>query len=200
MSVQNIKKALIEARTELNMLGRQLKDRENSLSNNNKLAKVQEAIQLIVQNTAIETQQQLTIHIKDLVQSAIDVCFPNSYEFIIEFDSSRSRTACTMAISKDNEIMNPMDNNGGGLIDVIAFALRVAALGLSSYDKVIFMDEPFKFISENLKPVAAELMASLSHSLGLQLIIVTHDEEITATADRIFSVKLNGKRSVVTVS
>ena len=90
-----------------------------------------------------------------------------------------------------------MDSNGGGLVDAISAGLRIACLCLSSRDKVLFLDEPMKFLSADIKPIMADLLKELSHKLGIQIIMVTHDTEFAAIADKTFEVKqVNGRSTV----
>jgi DNA repair exonuclease SbcCD ATPase subunit len=55
---------------------------------------------------------------------------------------------------------------------------------------VIILDEPFRFLSKDLQPRAGEMMNKLCKSLGLQIICVTHSQEIIENSDRIFEVTI----------
>lgn len=153
-----------------------------------------EEAQALIQLTAQETQEQLKYHIEDIVQVAIDSCFPGEYVFCAKFDMKAGRTVCRLVLEDEvgNEV-NPMDANGGGLVDLISFALRLSAWTLSQTDNVIVLDEPFKFLSENLRPVAGEILRKLRKKLGLQFIMVTHDPLMVEIADKVFEVKKNKK-------
>ncbi len=68
---------------------------------------------------------------------------------------------------------------GGGVYDVAAFALRIAAVLLQrpKARRVLFLDEPFRFVSErNLnRERVRDLVTTLARELEFQFIIVTHD-------------------------
>lgn len=154
--------------------------------------------QALLQQTAKETQEALRFHIQDLVQAALDSVFPGVYTFEVEFEIKRGRTEANLRLDKDGEKINPMDATGGGVVDIIAFALRLAAWSLSKTGNTILLDEPFRFVSSNLRPLCGEILQGLSKKLGLQIIMVTHDEEMMAVADRQFVVDQKRRQSFAT--
>jgi DNA repair exonuclease SbcCD ATPase subunit len=87
-----------------------------------------------------------------------------------------------------------MDAAGGGAVDVAAFALRVASWSMQRprTRPVIILDEPMRFLSPDLQPKASDMLQELSQKLGLQFIIVTHEEELTQQVDKVFEVLKKG--------
>lgn len=144
--------------------------------------------QALAQNTAKTTQDQLTFHIKDLVETALDSVFPEKYSFGAEFVAKRGRSEARLYLEKDGIERDPMNANGGGIVDIIAVALRMACWCLGRTDNVLIFDEPFRFLSAEYRPVMAELLGVMSRRLDLQIIMVTHDPDMVAVADRVFEV------------
>jgi ABC-type sulfate/molybdate transport systems ATPase subunit len=72
-----------------------------------------------------------------------------------------------------------MSASGGGVVDVAAFALRIACLTLRkpALRKVLILDEPFRFLSAEYRPRVRSLIESLADEFGVQFIIVTHLDE-----------------------
>jgi len=154
-----------------------------------KLPAIEEA-QALIQVVATELQEKLSIRIEDIVQVAIDTCWPGDMLFKVKFEKKRGRTEARLILEDEEGYeVDPMMAEGGGLVDIISFALRLSCWTLSNTDGVIILDEPFKWPSKEYKPLAVALIPELSKRLGLQFIIVTHDEEIIEVADRVFSVK-----------
>ena len=154
--------------------------------------------QALIQTTAQETQSQLKYHIQALVQNALDAVFPTVYVFKVGFELRRGQTEVDIYLDKDGEPIDPMDASGGGVVDVVTFALRVVAWSLSSTAPVLILDEPFKWVSAGRRQICGELLRSVSDRLGLQIIMVTHDPELVQRADRIFLVEQKRRRSQVT--
>ena len=84
-----------------------------------------------------------------------------------------------------------MDASGGGAVDVAAFALRVASWSMQHPRSraTIILDEPMRFLSTDLQPKASEMLKQLSEKLGLQFIIITHEEELADEADKVFEIR-----------
>lgn len=156
-----------------------------------------EKAQVLIQVTAQETQEKLRYHIEDIVQTALEACFPNEYDFVVDFNMKRGRTEADMYLLGEGGRVNPEDAAGGGLVDVMSFALRLAAWTLSGTDAVIVLDEPFKFLSENLRPLAGQILRELSEKLGLQIIMVTHDKHMVEISDKVFEIDQKHRRSYV---
>jgi DNA repair exonuclease SbcCD ATPase subunit len=159
-----------------------------------------EKAQALIQLTAKETQEKLCYHIEDIVNMALDTCFPGEYNFVIDFQIKRGKTEAELYIEdKDGERINPMDSSGGGLVDILSFALRISAFTLDKVDNVIVLDEPMRFLSSNLKNLAGEILKKLSEKLSVQFLIVTHDNSIVDISDKVFEVKKKNKKSIVEV-
>ena len=157
-----------------------------------------EKAQAFLQKAAQDTQEQLKLHVEDIVQLALDAIFPNVYSFEVQFNISYGKTTAELVfISKaSGHVVDPMAATGGGVVDVCAFALRLACWTLSrGVGKVIILDEPMKHLSAGLRDSASTMIKSLAEKLGVQFIIVTHMEELEACADKLIQVRL-GKDGV----
>jgi DNA repair exonuclease SbcCD ATPase subunit len=75
--------------------------------------------------------------------------------------------------------------------------LRFALWSLSNTANVIILDEALKFVSADLRPRASEILAEICKTLGVQVIMVTHLEEIIENADKVIKVSKKGKYSSV---
>ncbi|MDR1104360.1 MAG: AAA family ATPase [Endomicrobium sp.] len=153
-----------------------------------------EKAQAFLQKVAQETQEQLKIHVEDIVQLALDAIFPDRYTFEIQFTISYGKTIAELVfISKQTgHMVDPMIASGGGVVDVCSFALRLACWTLSrDVDKVIILDEPFRFLSKNLQERAGQLLKELSGKLNIQIILTTHLDALIDAADKTINVMLD---------
>lgn len=154
----------------------------------------------IVKTVALATQEQLTFHISDVATLALEAVFNDPYKLQVEFIQRRNKTECDLFFTRDDTRMDPLDASGGGAVDVAAFALRIASWSMARprSRNVIVLDEPLRFLSEDNQERASQMIKELSEKLGLQFIIVTHNETLTAYADRVFEVKIRKGISKVT--
>lgn len=147
-----------------------------------------EEAQAFLQQVAKDTQEQIRYHLEDIVNMALDTVFPMCYTFRIVFEIKRNKTEARLCLFDGEREIDPMFSNGGGVKDILTFALRVALLLISKNRRVLILDEPFKFISADLKEAAFEIMKRLSKELGVQIIAVTHDEGMMDIADKVIRV------------
>jgi len=151
----------------------------------------------IVKEVGRKTQEKLQFHISDITSLALDAVMPEDpYKLTMEFVDRRDKNECDLRFERQGNLMKPLDSSGVGAIDVASFALRIAAWSIQfpKSRPVIILDEPFKFLDKSKHGRASEMLKELSLKLGLQFIIVTHEEGLTENADRIFKVS-NTKRT-----
>lgn len=192
-------KKILQARASKTILEKQILDTAKALEYEKAKTLVIEQVQVLIQTVAKETQEQLCYHVCDIVNTAIDTIFNSDYTFKMDFEIKRGKTEANLYLLKEGEKIDPVDAVGGGLVDVISFALRLSALTLGTTDKVIVLDEPAKFLSQDLKPLFGEVLKNLSQKLGLQIVFVTHDEAFIDIADRVFEVSIKHGKSLVEV-
>lgn len=179
-----------------------LKHRRTTLEAAVLLGKDIDEAQALIQAVAQRTQQEIEYRIGELVTLAMEAVFPDPYALRLRFEVRRGRTeADLLFVDKNGEELDPMDATGGGAVDVAAFALRVALWSLQRPRSraTIVMDEPFRFLSSDLQPRAGVMLREVSERLGLQFILVTHEEEILEAADRVFRVRQRDGKSEVEV-
>lgn len=143
-------------------------------------AKTLNDCQELAQIVAQSIQQQAHSMIAKVVSKCLETIFDEPYEFQIVFERKRGKTEARLVFERDGMEIDPMTASGGGVLDVASFALRLAAITLTKPHcrKVIIMDEPFRFVSENYRPKIKELLQDLSKEYGFQFIMVTHIKEL----------------------
>lgn len=130
----------------------------------------------IAQKVAKKVQQEAHSRISAVVSRCLSTVFDDPYEFQIIFEEKRGKTEARIVFIRDGKELDPLTAAGGGVVDVAAFALRLACLVLARppHRKLVVLDEPFKFVSLAKIPKVRALLESLSEEMGLQIIMVTH--------------------------
>jgi len=146
-----------------------------------KLRSAEEARDL-VQEVAQKLQQAVHNQIAGIVSLGLKTVFSEPYNFKINFEKKRGRTEAQLIFERDGMELDPISAAGGGVIDVAAFTLRVACLSLSkpALRPILILDEPFKNVSKTkgyLDQIPL-LLEKLAEEMGLQIIMVTHIEEL----------------------
>ena len=189
---------LIKAQAKVEMLQARRKQSQQAFEKAASRLQYIEAAQALLQKVAQDTQMQLTFQIEDVVNTALDTCFPGEYKFHISFEIQRNKTEAKLVFTKNDYEIDPLKASGGGVVDVAAFALRIAAWTIGTSNNTLIIDEGFRFLSRNLQPRAAEIMQEISEKLHVQFIQVSHSPDIIAQSDRVFTVALKKGVSQVT--
>ena len=196
MNIQKIKELYQQSKGMKIQIEKDLESNKSHLDEMNLRMKRLEDAQTFLQKVAQETQEHLKFKIEDIVNLALETCFPNEYTFQLNFNISRGKTEAELVFlsqSSDRPI-DPMNASGGGVVDIACFALRIASYVLEQgIDNVIVLDEPMKFVSKDLLDSAGEILKVLSTKLGLQIIMVTHENKFIDIADKVFEVKKDEK-------
>jgi DNA repair exonuclease SbcCD ATPase subunit len=142
----------------------------------------------IIRSVGIKTQEQLQFHISDITSLALDAVYTDPYVLKAEFVQRRNKTECDLYFIRNEEHISPMDAAGGGVVNIASFALRVASWSMQKprSNNVLILDEPFGNVSVDLLPRASEMLRRISKQLELQIIMVTHANELMETADKTF--------------
>lgn len=155
--------------------------------------------QSLLQEVAAEVQSKLSVKIDSIVNLGLATCFGDEYHFKLEYVLARGKTEVEFNLyDREENPVDPMLQSGGGLVDLLAFCLRIAVYNISHTDNVIVFDEAMKYVSAGFREKAAELVHTLSERLGLQFISVTHIPEFRDNSDRQFIIaKINGVSNAV---
>jgi len=134
--------------------------------------------QKIVQEVAQSLQRKAHLQIASVVSRCLQSVFEDDApEFRIEFEKKRGKTEALLAfVRSSGKASDPVDESSGGMMEVAAFALRLACLVLSKPRKrrVLFLDEPFKSVhSPQWRINLVRLIESLAKEMSIQFVIIT---------------------------
>lgn len=149
---------------------------------------------------AKKTQSNFKDVVERLVTLALQSTFDDrKFEFQLQFENKANRTQVIPVILEEGVEWTAKEDMGGGLIDVVSFALRVVLWALQEEKSrpVFILDEPFKFMDkaglvEKIGPMLKEFVG-----MGLQIILCTHEPELKMIADADFNIHFDGQKSVL---
>lgn len=130
----------------------------------------------IGQEIARKTQTQAAKPLVDIVNRCLAAVFPDPYTLDILFELRRGKTEVDLRFSRDGHTVDPIGASGGGVVDIASFALRLAVMMLSTprVQRVLVLDESFRFVSVAFRPRLKELLQQLTTELGVQIVQVSH--------------------------
>ncbi|AEE96014.1 ATPase [Mahella australiensis] len=165
-----------------------------------------EKTRILLDHAADFARQQAKNQIERLVTSCLQFIFQSDIRFEIELSELRKRPEAEFYVISnyqgDTMKVRPQESRGGGVVDIISLAIRIAML--QSYNPPIagplVLDEPAKHVSEEYINNVSEFLKEISRTFGRQVIMVTHNRVLSEVADRIYTVDYDGSTSKISIS
>ena len=149
-------------------------------------------------------RQESKTTMERLVTNALKMVFQSDHVFHIEFEERADRSEAEFMVSSsfggERVVKNdPRDSRGGGIVDVISLALRVALLETSRppVEGALILDEPGKHVSEQYVRQLAEFLSAVSNSFDRQVIMVTHNQHLADAGSVSYHIEIRNGESVV---
>jgi len=209
--VTRIEKILSENKNRLMMnkgrkeqLEEQMKIIKDNMKNGEHDIDIFEQVRILLQRTSDYAREQSRVRIESLVTNCLQYIFDSNMEFKIEISEARGRPEADFyvvsQVNGEASRMKPQEARGGGVVDIISLALRLAMLQCSSVDinGPIILDEPAKHVSDEYIVQVAEFLKQVSLMFDRQVIMVTHNRHLVEIADKAFKIEQNdGKSSII---
>lgn len=181
MTPEELHSASRKALFEYNAARLHAKSERRVLADSKKRLADAKTAQLVLQTVAAAVQTKAHAQVSAVVTRCIQTVFPDAgYSFRIKFERKRGKTEAKLVFVKCGTEIDPTSADSGGVTQVAAFGLRLAALLLATprKRKLLVLDEPFSCVSAGHRPRLASLLEALSAEMGVQIILVTHDPEL----------------------
>lgn len=201
--LEKVKSFYFKQKGKKEQLEEQVKRLEEDLQKSCSVTDILEQVRILLQKTSDYAREQAKQSIEALVTNCLQYIFDSNMEFRIEMNEVRGRTEAEFyVISEFNgEIIKtkPQEARGGGVVDIISLAIRLAMLQCSSLEIAgpIILDEPAKHVSDEYITHVAEFLKQSSAMFKKQIIMVTHNRHLGEIADKAFRVELKGSESSI---
>lgn len=129
----------------------------------------------IIQKVGDFIQEQTHSQVSNIVSKCLKAIYQKeAYEFHLMFKKSGTRSSVDMYLTRNNQRYEMRHEVGGGVLEVVAFALRVSMIILSQppVRKIMILDEPFKNIrGQEYRSRVRDMIIMLSEELDIQFLI-----------------------------
>jgi len=152
---------------------------------------------IVLQEVSRLTMKNLEYHLSNLVTLALKSINPEWPTFVAEIVIRRNQMECDLLFEEEGVRYKPTDGAGGGPLDVASFALRCTFWSLDKNRACLLLDEPFKFVSPDLQEKTSDMIKMISESLKLQIILISHQEYVNASADKTYRTEKVGRITTI---
>lgn len=189
----------------IEILNDQLEKIEKKLEDKEKYSEVLTQVSLLFQKTSEFAREQSKRQIEDTVTKCLQFIFETDIEFLIELSEARSVPIAEFYVQSNYSEgysikTKPEIARGGGVVDIISLALRIAFLQQNQpiLSGPLILDEPGKHVSNDYIFNLGEFLKQSSNVFNRQIIMVTHNPHLSQISDKSFQVK--NKRGISEVS
>lgn len=147
-----------------------------------------------------QTQQK----IEELVTRGLQAIFDESLSFhIVQSVSGKSVTVnFVMRTTLDRDVIETpvLEARGGGVAATIGFLLRLVVMLLSKgtrTENILVLDETFAHVSAEYLPAVVDFLNEVKDKTGIQLLMVTHQQEFAEGADKVYHFRIEDGKTVV---
>lgn len=164
-----------------------------------------EKASLFLQSLSDTARIQVVEKISGLVTEVLQAVKDKNLTFKMELGTERGQPDLKFYVidSLTGKEMDVLESCGGGIADLVSFALRVSLLlkWKPSLERVLICDEQLKFVSVQDQELAGEFIRKLSEQLGLQIIFISHSKTLAEKAHKTFEImKENGISKVEVIN
>ncbi|BAB06098.1 ATP-binding protein [Halalkalibacterium halodurans] len=188
------------------LLLKQLDEKLKQLESFRETRDVYEKARILLQQSAEYAREQAKQQIESLVTNALQYVFGPLFSFHIELEEHGSKAVAEFYVLTEYEGVKvktkPQESRGGGVVDIVTLALRVALLETiqPSMPGPILLDEPGKHVSEEYVQPLYEFLRSLATMFGRQILMITHNHHLAESGDTAYHVDIrDGVSEVVKI-
>lgn len=166
---------------------------ERKLEAENQLG-VFDKVQILLQKTSEYARRQAKEQIEAIVSEALNVVFGGNHRFVVELGLKANQPVAEYWLNDGTTITRlekPDYDRGGGKIDIIALALRLAISEMEGVQGPLFLDEIGKHVSKEYAPNVAYFLKEYSAKFERQIILITHNADLAEIGEISLSVKRN---------
>ncbi len=181
----------------------QLNERKKALEELSETKDIYEKTRILLMESAEYAREQAKQQIETLVTNALQYIFGPLFGFQIEIEEHGNKPVAEFYVISDYEGVlvktKPQEARGGGVVDIVTLALRVALLETVQPKMTgpILLDEPGKHVSGEYVLYLYEFLKSISTMFHRQVIMITHNQHLAESGDRAFQVDIRNGVSEV---
>ena len=157
-----------------------------------------DSARIIIHNASSKARELARQTIENLITDALQAVFGDNMECSIEFKEKTSGKpeAELFVISQTADGIvkaNPINARGGGVVDIVALAARLAEIELLTNPQLqgtIFLDEPTRNLSsEEYRQSLSTFLAEYSKQFNRQIVIITQHQSTVYASDKAYYIE-----------
>jgi len=177
------------------LLGREYELKKTLAGHQLRASGIRTEVEFLEQSRVLYQKVSTLLRIKiserfaDLATRALRYIFQrDDLEFLVELDIKANLPTASFFVVVGGHKVDPREALGGSIYEVIGVCLRLVCLEVFDLKGPLILDEPLRSVDETNLQNALEFILQYCRQTGRQLIMVTHNEQIAKSADKLFEV------------
>ena len=198
MSVKELLKdrqdKLVKMKNENDLIRRQAEQAEEEAAKSAESMKLSiEALEFL-EEVANSRRGSMKARIESVVTEALQLVYGPERRIEMTYSVKNNRSHLAFEIVKTTpkgEVRRILDGKGAGLgvSDTVSVPLRLLVLiGSKASDRVCVLDECYKHVSREKVDLVVKFLRVLTERLGMQVILLSHHEQVRGEVDAAFEV------------
>lgn len=183
-----IEQRYLQMKAESKAISSRIKETEQSI----KGLKAERQALIDTKQILIDSIKIINSHFKTKIETitsqVVKKVFKRDIQIRVDFETKSYGVEANIKVIENNIELDPLDDMGGSIIEVISLIIRLVLREISSerLRKTIILDEPFNWAGD-LIVLIGQIIKEFSRDI--QFIILTHDDRLEDIADRIYRIE-----------
>lgn len=177
------------------LLGQRSELAERLIDLRNRFASLQIEHDLLIaarelfQKVSMLVRYKISDRFAELATEALRFIFQrDDLKFIVNLDVKGNLPVAAFSIVVDGHEVDPREALGGSIYEIIGVCLRLICLEVFKLQGPLILDEPLRSVDEVNLRRGLEFILQYCKSTRRQVFIVTHNNQIAGSADKLFEV------------
>lgn len=194
--VRQIQDRFLLLKTDRERLSKKLekleKDKEDTIHNINLRVQAIEFIESVASQERTSVKNKVEKLITDCLHEVYDDSYSVEFDYGIKGNKTSVEISMVRKCADGMVVKRQIDGFGGGVADTIALPLKlIVLLNDGEYDKILITDEPGKHLDTNRVEKFAKFLQTVSHQLGVQIIMSSHWDVMEQCSDVVYKIELD---------
>lgn len=176
--LENLKSGVAKLIAYRDMMGAQADSIESRMTKLHERADLLQRASDVFKEWLDDSLKQNVGAISDLVTTGLQhVVHDQKLNFRIEQEMKFNRLSMRFVIEENGVAGDPMASFGGGAVLTASLILRLAIMSRLGMGNLLLLDESMHSLANKYVPAAASFMRQLSEQTGINILMVTHNNE-----------------------
>ncbi len=174
----NLEKSLGNIKSTRSFINNEIEKNDRTISSNDNSISLAQKSSEVIKLWLEDSLKNNIDSISSLVTSGLKTVFcDRDLEFKIYQEMKYNKVAIRFALKDGDAEGNPKNTNGGAASVIISLILRLFIMSKLNMCNLILLDESMADLNAEYIPAAASFMKQLSDLLGINILLVTHNED-----------------------